>query len=347
VKVPIQNNYTDCGLFLLQYVEQFFKDPIEDFRIPIKTLNKWFHQDLVTRKREEIANLIKELMKKTMPHEENQDSITRRTLRSRNRNGTRSYAEDSVQENFESNEIPEHILKESKALAKKSSKTRMPSHPEFDRFNDLDELLTFPPDSFTVVKMEDYKCLHHTELVSDIIIDFQIQYVLREKINKELRSRIHVYNSQFYNYYATNSNFEGWNMDENRGLTAPQKRYRRILSFFPMYENVNIFEKDFIVFPCNDNEHWFLAIVCFPKLNRSPMAVYEGDEPVKTSCILIFDSVKANPARRSKAITHIRTFITSEYKEKHEKDFVFIYSELGGQHVKVLKISSVFISSFY
>lgn len=64
VKVPQQQNFTDCGLFLLQYVEQFFKDPLKDFRIPIKTLSKWFHQDIVTRKREDIANLIKTLMKR-------------------------------------------------------------------------------------------------------------------------------------------------------------------------------------------------------------------------------------------------------------------------------------------
>lgn len=67
VKVPQQNNFTDCGLFLLQYVEQFFKDPIKDYRIPIKTQQNWFHQDLVTRKREEIAKLIQELIKRDTP----------------------------------------------------------------------------------------------------------------------------------------------------------------------------------------------------------------------------------------------------------------------------------------
>jgi sentrin-specific protease 7 len=70
VKVPQQNNFTDCGVFLLQYVEEFFKDPIKDFRIPIKSLVNWFHQDVVTRKREEIAKLIEELIKKTSPDEE-------------------------------------------------------------------------------------------------------------------------------------------------------------------------------------------------------------------------------------------------------------------------------------
>lgn len=64
VKVPQQLNFTDCGLFLLQYVESFFKCPIEDFRIPIKSLVHWFPQDVVTRKREDISNIIKELMHK-------------------------------------------------------------------------------------------------------------------------------------------------------------------------------------------------------------------------------------------------------------------------------------------
>lgn len=67
VKVPQQNNFTDCGLFLLQYVEQFFKDPIKDFRIPIKTLGNWFDTDVVTRKREEISDLLKQLIAKHHP----------------------------------------------------------------------------------------------------------------------------------------------------------------------------------------------------------------------------------------------------------------------------------------
>lgn len=67
LKVPQQNNFTDCGVFLLQYVEQFFKDPFKDFRLPIKNMTSWFHQDLVTRKREEIALLIQELIKRTTP----------------------------------------------------------------------------------------------------------------------------------------------------------------------------------------------------------------------------------------------------------------------------------------
>ncbi|KAG7299477.1 hypothetical protein JYU34_016438 [Plutella xylostella] len=66
-KIPQQNNFTDCGLYLLQYVEQFFKDPILDYSLPIKQLQNWFEEIVVTRKREEISKLLKVLMHKYNP----------------------------------------------------------------------------------------------------------------------------------------------------------------------------------------------------------------------------------------------------------------------------------------
>jgi sentrin-specific protease 7 len=63
IKVPQQQNFTDCGLFLLQYVEHFFSHPIKDYRTPIKLPN-WFDPNIVTRKREDIASLIVKLMKR-------------------------------------------------------------------------------------------------------------------------------------------------------------------------------------------------------------------------------------------------------------------------------------------
>ncbi|XP_026847514.1 uncharacterized protein LOC6601672 isoform X3 [Drosophila persimilis] len=65
VKVPQQNNFTDCGLYLLQYVEQFFAEPIRDYRLPIKQLTNWFDFITVTKKREDISNLIQKLMDET------------------------------------------------------------------------------------------------------------------------------------------------------------------------------------------------------------------------------------------------------------------------------------------
>lgn len=67
VKVPQQNNFTDCGLFLLQYVEQFFKEPVRDYHLPIKQLVNWFETIIVTRKREEISDLLRQLVERHNP----------------------------------------------------------------------------------------------------------------------------------------------------------------------------------------------------------------------------------------------------------------------------------------
>ncbi|KAG7206518.1 hypothetical protein KM043_003863 [Ampulex compressa] len=64
-KVPQQSNFTDCGLYVLQYVESFFKSPIKDYTLPIKTLKNWFEEIVVTRKREELSKLLIRLMNTT------------------------------------------------------------------------------------------------------------------------------------------------------------------------------------------------------------------------------------------------------------------------------------------
>ncbi|XP_029172337.1 LOW QUALITY PROTEIN: uncharacterized protein LOC114941496 [Nylanderia fulva] len=64
-KVPQQSNLTDCGLYVLQYVESFFKDPIKDYTLPIKTLKTWFEEIIVTRKREELSKLLIRLINNT------------------------------------------------------------------------------------------------------------------------------------------------------------------------------------------------------------------------------------------------------------------------------------------
>ena len=66
-KVPQQPNFSDCGLFALQYAESFFKTPIKDFALPISGLRKWFSNELMRSKRSDIAKIIRELTGKQNP----------------------------------------------------------------------------------------------------------------------------------------------------------------------------------------------------------------------------------------------------------------------------------------
>ncbi|XP_055965207.1 sentrin-specific protease 7 isoform X3 [Sorex fumeus] len=59
-KVPKQDNSSDCGVYLLQYVESFLKDPIVNFEFPIH-LEQWFPRHVIKTKREDIRELILKL----------------------------------------------------------------------------------------------------------------------------------------------------------------------------------------------------------------------------------------------------------------------------------------------
>lgn len=47
--------------------------------------------------------------------------------------------------------------------------------------------------------------------------------------------------------------------------SAANRRYLRVKNWT---RNVNIFEKDFLIIPINKNNHWYLAIICYPYLNE-------------------------------------------------------------------------------
>ena len=72
-KVQQQPNFSDCGIYLLQYVESFFRDPIRDYSLPIpKTtlMPQWFPKNEVEGKRDNIATLIRELAASQNPGKE-------------------------------------------------------------------------------------------------------------------------------------------------------------------------------------------------------------------------------------------------------------------------------------
>lgn len=64
--------------------------------------------------------------------------------------------------------------------------------------------------------------------------------------------------------------------EKDQKLTAAEKRWKRVASWT---KNVNIFEKDFVIVPINEQSHWFLAIICFPSL-KEPRTM-DSDQPIK------------------------------------------------------------------
>ncbi|XP_030850991.1 sentrin-specific protease 6 isoform X4 [Strongylocentrotus purpuratus] len=60
-KIPQQNNFSDCGLYVCQYVETFFEKPIRNYHSPMRGLQSWFRAEVVAKKRQETRDAIQQL----------------------------------------------------------------------------------------------------------------------------------------------------------------------------------------------------------------------------------------------------------------------------------------------
>lgn len=210
--------------------------------------------------------------------------------------------------------------------------------------NDNDEILAYPRGA---IKVEDYKSLDYRQMLNGNILDYWMFQIYEQKLTDEQRSRSHFYETTFFTTLAVDSNFSGWNTGENKHLRAEEKRYNRVKDM-PCNQNVNVFEKDFIVIPCLEKEHWFLAIVCYPRLNGAftleddsvPLkytfscnpANQKNEQrfPIRQSCILIFDSSQDIHGRGLGAIMKIKNFFKMTHLKQYKEEFDFNSASLYG-----------------
>lgn len=117
---------------------------------------------------------------------------SKRELRSKTReNNTCPYVQNEMvlvaEENRESTE--------DESKPKKKDKKKAPSrNPDFDRFDDLQQLLVYGD---VEIRMEDWKCLDRREMLTSPIINLYLQH-LHSRMSEDLRDRVHIYSTNFY-----------------------------------------------------------------------------------------------------------------------------------------------------
>lgn len=141
---------------------------------------------------------------------------------------------------------------------------------------DIKQILIYPPGRGGIsINTEDYMCLATDQYLNDVIIDFYLKYLYLEHLKDDEREKTHIFSTFFYKRLTTMPSRSRPDKDAAK-QTAAQKRHSRVKNWT---KNVNIFEKDYIVIPINEQSHWFLAIICFPHLKDA--VTMEGDQPIK------------------------------------------------------------------
>ncbi|KAJ7320332.1 hypothetical protein JRQ81_019843 [Phrynocephalus forsythii] len=155
------------------------------------------------------------------------------------------------------------------------SSTKHSEWKELQEAGPVHNLIIYPPPPAKGglgVTREDLECLEYGEFLNDVIIDFYLKYLLLEKAPKELADRSHIFSSFFYKCLTRTEK----NSEENPNLSLAQRRHRRVKRWT---RYINIFNKDYIFVPVNEESHWYIALICFPSLED---VVYE-DSPDQCS----------------------------------------------------------------
>lgn len=132
------------------------------------------------------------------------------------------------------------------------------------------------------INTEDYMCLAIDQYLNDVIIDFYLNYLKLELLKDSERRRIHIFSTFFYKRLTTLGTRQR-GQDKDQKLTAAQKRHARVASWT---KKENIFEKDFIIIPINEQSHWFLAIICFPSQDVALSMNSNTPTPIKRKKVI-------------------------------------------------------------
>jgi sentrin-specific protease 7 len=132
-------------------------------------------------------------------------------------------------------------------------------------------LLIYPPGRFGIsINTDDYVCLGSDNYLNDVIIDFYLKYLHEDVLTEEQRAKTHIFSQFFYKRLTT------MQKEKDPKLSAAQKRHGRVASWT---KNVNLFDKDYVIIPINEQSHWFLAIICFPNLTEPH--TMDTNQPIK------------------------------------------------------------------
>lgn len=172
-------------------------------------------------------------------------------------------------------------------------------------------LIQFPPPPMKggiTVTMEDLQCLDFGQYLNDVIIDFYLKYLL-QNASESMAQRSHIFSSFFYKQLTRRDNAsEGGNSES----CQRQKRYQRVRTWT---RHVDIFSKDFIFVPVNQEAHWYLVVICFPGLEEPKTESFSQNQDDMQGS----ESSNDNEANQSETT---ETDLSNATKEEAPKDSV-------------------------
>ncbi|XP_034460174.1 sentrin-specific protease 7b isoform X1 [Hippoglossus hippoglossus] len=120
------------------------------------------------------------------------------------------------------------------------------------------------------VTREDLARLNAGEFLNDVIIDFYLKFLFVEGVGGAVAERSHVFSSFFYKQLSRR---RAAGEDDAPSVPDRHMRHQRVKTWT---RHIDIFTKDFLFVPVNQEAHWFLVVVCFPGLEHEESQTCTG-----------------------------------------------------------------------
>ena len=112
----------------------------------------------------------------------------------------------------------------------------------------------------------DFGTLYPNTYLNDAIIDFYLYHLIENKCNDIVKQKVYIFSSLFYGKLKGMFRYIGVNQaDNNCSNKQPETLYNNLKRWT---QSFSIFDKDILIFPICEKEHWTTLIVVNPSKPR-------------------------------------------------------------------------------
>lgn len=114
--------------------------------------------------------------------------------------------------------------------------------------------------------------------LNDTVISFFIQYYLDKNVDQKIKDKLYVFNNFFY------SKIKSIKAKQNGGSIS----YACVSRWL---KGVEIFNKDFLIMPVCEHDHWYLVVVCYPsRVSHGRKYVFIEDKDLYEPAVIVLNS---------------------------------------------------------
>lgn len=170
--------------------------------------------------------------------------------------------------------------------------------------------------------------------LKDDIIQFYLAYLLNEVCSQKDRKRIHIFDSIFCQQLD-----KAFAKD-----VIDVTKFRQLRKW---YDRIDIFEKDFLVFPICKHDHWLVIVICYPGAvqalaHKKPNIVIEVDK--HQPAVIVMDSLGL---KATETTSKVRDFLDYEWRGQLRELKRFSHSDLKDYFPKLPKQRNTYDCGLY